>query len=153
MSCDGRGSEEDREANSQTLTWVKKALNSLCLANICWGIKKSRRQNVQQIRVAQSHVQGEWGLDQCWGTDTGIFCITGSFFIHFPPFFVMNGYQKCFLLGMCLEKNKKGFYGLFFFFFCWLHPVYLSVAILSSCQWLLWTIMHLIINCSPYTAL
>lgn len=39
-------SEEDREANegqSNTLTWVKKVFNILCLANICWGIKKSRR--------------------------------------------------------------------------------------------------------------
>lgn len=45
-------SEEDREANkgqSNTLTWVKKAFNSLALANICWGIKKSSRQNVRQI--------------------------------------------------------------------------------------------------------
>lgn len=85
-------SEEDREANkgqSNTLTWVKKVFNSLCLVNICWGIKKYRRQNVWQIWAPQtscSHGKGECGLDQCWEIHIVFFCqqVNHRLFLYSP---------------------------------------------------------------------
>lgn len=93
--------EEDRETNkrqSNTLARVKKVFHILCPANICCCIKKSRRYNVYNRSELPKHpiaVEKENVVQINAGKLIPYFpakeLITGSLFIHFSPFCVMNG--------------------------------------------------------------